>query len=61
VESLEKMPLKIYQDDDTILKRPTHDSDSCATLKSAQDTKNIDLVEGDSSKQAVIGASMDLS
>ena len=60
-EELEKMSLKVNPDDDTLLKQPTSDADSGTTFKSAQDTKTIDLVEGDSSKQAVIGANMDLT
>ena len=59
-EELEKLSLKVNPDDDTFLKRPTRDTNSGATFKSTQDTKNINLVEGDSSKQAVIGANMDL-
>ena len=31
----------------------------CSSFKAAQDTKSIDLVEGDSSKQVLIGAGLD--
>ena len=44
--------------DNTILKNPTSDSTPPLTFEPTEDTKRVDLVEGDSSKQAVIGANL---
>jgi hypothetical protein len=38
------MSLKLSPGDNTLLKRPTRDSDSGTTFKSAQDTKNLRAV-----------------
>ena len=59
-EELAKLALEVDPEDNTVLKRLTSEADSPAQIfKPAQDTKKIDLMEGDSSKQVVIGANLD--
>ena len=61
-KELAKMALEVDPNDSTILKRPTTETDSPSpSFKAAQDTKKIDLMEGDSSKQVVIGSNLDLA
>ena len=57
--------LKFYKDnvepaDMTSLKKPTTEHDLVLKFKSADDTKLVDFVPGDSSKQFTIGVNMDL-
>ena len=57
--------LKFYEDnvdpvDMTPLKKPTIENDPLMKFKSAVDTKLVDFVPGDSSKQFSISANMDL-
>ena len=57
--------LKFYQDnvdpaDMTSLKKPTTEHDPALKFKSADDTKPVDFVPGDSSKQFIISANIDL-
>ena len=59
-QELAKLALEVDSEDNTVLKRPTTEADSPAqSFKPAQDTKKIDLLEGDSSKQVIIGANLD--
>ena len=59
-DELAKLTLEVDPNDSTVLKRPTVDVDApSSSFKAAQDTKSIDLVEGDSSKQVLIGAGLD--
>ena len=56
--------LKFYKDnvdptDMTPLKKPTTEHDPLLKFKSADDTKLVDFVPGDSSKQFSISANMD--
>src|SRR3989337_3208987 len=56
--------LKFYKDnvdpaDMTPLKKPTTEQDPLLKFKSADDTKQLDFVPGDSSQQFTIGANMD--
>src|SRR3989337_2431602 len=56
--------LKFYKDnvdptDMTTLKKPTTEHDPLLKFKSADDTKQIDFVPGDSSQQFTISANMD--
>ena len=56
--------LKFYKDnvdpmDMTPLKKPTTENDPLLKFKSANDTKLVDFVPGDSSKQFSISANMD--
>ena len=56
--------LKFYKDnvdptDMTSLKKPTKELDTVLKFKSADDTKMIDFVPGDSSKQFIISANLD--
>ena len=55
--------LKFYKDnvdpvDMTPLKKPTMEHDPSLKFKSADDTKQVDFVPGNSSKQFTIGANM---
>ena len=57
--------LKFYKDnvdpaDMTPLKKPTTEHDPLLKFKSADDTKLVDFVPGDSSEQFSISANMDL-
>ena len=55
-----KLTLEVDPNDSTVLKRPTTDTNTpSSSFKAAQDTKSIDLVEGDSSKQVLIGTGLD--
>ena len=56
-EELERLKLQVDPNDATMLKKPTLDPRD--KFQAAQETKRIALVEGDSSKTAVIGANMD--
>ena len=58
-EQLEQLKLQVDPNDMTIVKKPTQDSRD--KFQSAQETKRIPLVEGDSSKTAVIGSHMDVA
>ena len=59
-DEMAKLTLEVDPNDNTVLKRPTLETDSpSASFKAAQDTKSVDLVEGDSSKQVLIGAGLD--
>ena len=59
-DELAKLTLEVDPNDSTVLKRPTVDVDApSSSFKAAQDTKSIDLVEGDSSKQVLIGTGLD--
>ena len=56
--------LKFYKDnvdvaDMTSLKNPTTEHESALKFKSVDDTKMIDFVPGDSSKQFIISANLD--
>ena len=56
--------LKFYKDnvdpaDMTSLKKPTTKHDLMLKFKSADDTKTVDFVPGDSSKQFIISANLD--
>ena len=56
--------LKFYKDnvdpaDMTSLKKPTTEHEPALKFKSADDTKMIDFVPGDSSKQFIISANLD--
>jgi hypothetical protein len=56
--------LKFYKDnvdpaDMTLLKKPTIEQDPLLKFKSADDTKQIDFVPGDSSQRFTVGANMD--
>ena len=56
--------LKFYKDnvdpaDMTPLKKPTSEHDTLLKFKSVDDTKQVDFVPGDSSKQITISANMD--
>ena len=56
--------LKFYKDnvdpaDMTPLKKPTSEQEPLLKLKSVDDTKQVDFVPGDSSKQFTVGANMD--
>ena len=56
--------LKFYKDnvdpaDMTSLKKPTTEHELALKFKSADDTKMIDFVPGDSSKQFIISANLD--
>ena len=56
--------LKVYKDnvdsaDLTPLKKPTTENEPLMKFKSADDTKMVDFVPGDSSKQFSISADMD--
>jgi hypothetical protein len=42
----------------TILKKPVHEVVGQATFESATLTRNVDLIEGDSSQQVTIGAGL---
>ena len=44
--------------DNMILKKPNSDSSAPLTFEPTKDTKHVDLVEGDSSKQAIIGSNL---
>ena len=44
--------------DNTIPKKANSDSSALPTFKPTKDTKRVDLVEGDSSKQATIGSNL---
>ena len=44
--------------DNSILKKPTSDCAPPLTFEPTMDTKRVDLIDGDSSKQAVIGANL---
>ena len=56
-EELERLKLSVDPNDMTITKKPTIDAKD--KFQAAQETKRFELVEGDSSKTAVIGAHMD--
>ena len=56
-EQLEQFKFKVDPNDMTIVKKPTLDARDKFQL--AQETKRIQLVEGDSSKAAVIGSHLD--
>ena len=58
-EQLEQLKLQVDRNDMTIVKKLTLDARD--KFQSAQDTKRIPLVEGDSSKTAVIDAHMDVA
>ena len=59
-QELAKLALEVDPEDNTVLKRPTTEADSPAqSFKTSQDTKKVDLLEGDSSKQVVTGANLD--
>jgi hypothetical protein len=49
------MTLSIDPLDDTLLKRPTHETGTSASFELAKDTMNIDLIPGSSKEQAIIG------
>ena len=56
--------LKFYKDhvdpaDMTSLKKPTIEHELVLKFKSAEDTKMVDFVPGDSSKQFIISANLD--
>jgi hypothetical protein len=56
--------LKFYKDnvdpaDMTPLKKPTTEQDPLIKFKSADDTKKVDFVLGNSSQQFTVGANMD--
>ena len=44
--------------DNTILKNPYSDSSALPTFESSKDMRPVDLVEGDSSKQAIVGSNL---
>ena len=56
-EELKNYRANLDPADNTVLKRPTTEDDR-AKFKSAQDTKMIDFVEGDSSKEFSIGSNL---
>ena len=59
-EELAKLALEVDPEDNTVVKRPMTEADSpTQSFKPVQDTKKIDLVEGDSSKQVVISPNLD--
>ena len=56
--------VKVYKDnvdpvDMTSLKKPTTEHELVLNFKSADDTKMVDFVPGDSSKQFIISANLD--
>jgi hypothetical protein len=47
-----------HQNDPTILKNPVEPSSTPPTFEAATDTRRVDLIEGDSSRQVIIGTAL---
>ena len=57
-EELKYYKSQVDPTDKRVLEKPAHEEEK-KKFKSAQDTKMVDFVEGDSSKQFSVGAHMD--